>query len=113
MTISCATQGPHLGSPTNIHILEHGSYEQPAPEYCQEYKLSAREVRAYLIRARIVSRFESLELYDHGPCYLRGTADFSGRSGKWELVISGTGEVRFDEDFIVLIADPKMQGKKL
>ena len=106
---SCASPGPHLGAPSNVRVLEYGSTEKPAPDYCGGFRPSPRQVAAFLNRSRVLSGFEHNELYAHGPCFARGTVTFGDRDARWEMVLGGKGTVIFNEDFVVLVADPRMQ----
>jgi hypothetical protein len=95
-----------LGVPHNIRILEYGTNERSAPDYCGDFRPSRREVAAFLRRSRVLSALEHNEMYDHRPCYATGTAIFFGMGARWEIFVGGAGKVVFPDDTTVLIADP-------
>jgi hypothetical protein len=109
LTVSCVAVGPHLGAPTNIRITEYVAHREPDPEACELYKPTVRQVEIFMNRAVIVSGFVHNEMYSHLGCFTRGTADFAGTAGKWEMDGGGTGWISFDESSILLIADPEME----
>lgn len=108
LLLGCST-GPHLGSVTNVVVGELTIANSQDSRLCGDFNLSARDARAFLNRALLVTPVDLHHGYYTSPCSIKGTADFAGRPGVWEIGVSETGAVTLEEDFRYVIADPRQE----
>ena len=108
LLLGCST-GPHLGKVTNVVVGELTIANSEDAGICSGFKLTPREARAFLNRAILVTPLDLHHGYYTSPCSIRGTAEFRGRPGSWEIGVLGTGVVILQGEFRYVIADPKQE----
>jgi hypothetical protein len=108
LLLGCST-GPHLGEVTSVVVGELTVANSEDASACSRFKLGAREARAFLNRAILVTPLDLHHGYSTSPCSIKGTAEFRGRPGSWEIGVFGTGVITLQEEFRYVIADPKQE----
>jgi len=88
--------GPALGTATDVVVTSTGVDDASADEFCNEFKLSAAQVKTFLSRAAIVTQREIHDHYDFLPCFVRGRANFHGYPATWEIRAGGTGSITLE-----------------
>jgi hypothetical protein len=107
LVFSSTLAGPTLGEPKNVVVETTGRDESPHDTHRCEFSLTARQARAFLRRAVIITPFEEHDNFNWSPCFVSGTATFRGHAATWTIRELGTGRITFYEAFTYHIADPR------
>jgi hypothetical protein len=59
--------------------------------FCDNFRLSSRQAKKALRKARMITPVEYLENYIYLPCFVKGSAYFEGNTIKW--TIRGGGNI--------------------
>lgn len=94
-----------VGPVSHIVITEAGV--GPAGEDCARFRLTPKQVRAFMQRAVLISGRQNHDHFLYGPCVVRGTLRTRFDHWAWEIRNLGTGSLASSNGDVFLLGDPR------
>ena len=94
-----------VGPVSHIVITETGV--GPAGENCARFRLTPKQVRAFMQRAILISGRQNHDHFLYGPCAVRGSLRTRFDHWQWEIRNLGTGSLAASNGEGFLLGDPR------
>jgi hypothetical protein len=110
-----AMRNAHLPSIATVTIQSSGATSPAAgepTEQCANFKLSNKEIRAYIGKAAEVAEHDYLHMLDWSPCYASGDVTFkNGVKGTWTIQQYRAGTLKLSNGRTVYLYCPRCKAK--
>ena len=92
---------PYKKSPVKqVTIIENGMKSEAGtdePDDCTKFKVTAKDIKEYFLKAKVVSRGAYMHEINWSACYANGKIEFAnGKSGKWGVQKLRSGYLLMD-----------------